>query len=197
MTDTRELACASADQRLQSRFNQYVSKPNGADGCWLWIGGKYQSGYGYFTVTNRQIAAHRCAFLMAYGAIPDGLFVCHDCPGGDNRACVNPNHLWLGTHKQNMADMTQKGRQAIGLRNGAYTKPDRVRKGTEHGRAKLTEGDVLAIRRKYATGTVTLKNLSAEYGVVFSIISRIVRYEIWAHLTEAKKAAANLAAKGE
>ena len=94
--------------------------------------------------------------------------VCHTC---DVRCCVNPDHLFLGTHDDNMKDRDEKGRQA-------------KQKGSSHGLAKLTEADVLDIRARYAAGGVTQRELAEEYGVNQSLVSYIKNKQIWKHIHE-------------
>lgn len=164
---------------FEERFWSKVSK---TDGCWLWTAGKFHAGYGQFRLAGRTVKAHRIAYELTHGPIPVGesyhdTCVCHTC---DNKLCVRPDHLFLGTQADNVADMVSKGRQALGDHNGSRTKPERLPRGEHHKRptAKLDEDRVRAIR--VATGTQA--KIAAAYGVSFQLVSLIRSRKIWAHV---------------
>jgi len=131
--------------------------------CWEWTGARAWSGYGVCTSFG-QLTAHRTAWLLANGPIPAGLHVLHRC---DNRCCINPEHLFLGTNADNMADRDRKGRTAC---------------GEQIKQARLRAADVLDIRRRYSTGQFTQRVLAREYGVDPSHISEIVTGKEWRHI---------------
>lgn len=155
---------------LEERFWKYVAK---TDGCWLWTGGVFWSGYGRTTVKGKHMLAHRAAYLLTHSSVPEDMMVCHDCdkfyPPGDitYRRCVRPDHLFLGTGKDNQQDMTRKGRGRIGEKAGS---------------AKLTEAQVVEIRRRYKVGGISQEKLGKEYGVNQTLIGFIVRGVTWKHL---------------
>jgi hypothetical protein len=130
--------------------------PNEHD-CWLWTGAIHRTGYGAFRLAGRQEQAHRAAWILLVGEIPDDLCVCHSC---DVRHCVNPAHLFLGTHADNMADRNIKRRQA---------------RGSGHGRAKLTEANVRDIRLSEESTTA----LALRYGVSHAAVWWVRRGDHW------------------
>lgn len=144
---------------IAARFLRHVSKQ--ANGCWLWTAALDRHGYGQFWWNGSHWRAHRAAYVMWRGPIPAGLLVLHSC---DVRACVNPDHLAVGSTQDNVDDRNAKGRQARGGRNGA---------------AKLSSEEVARVRRRYASGNVTQQELADELGVTQGAISRAVRALSW------------------
>lgn len=98
---------AGTKQPIAERFWPKVDKRGGDDACWPWLGGRFESGYGQFSQRPRNLRAHRVAYELTHGQIPDNLMVLHEC---DNPPCCNPKHLFLGTNDDNMADRQRKGR---------------------------------------------------------------------------------------
>ena len=160
-------ARANTASRFSARFWSKVQKAEG-EACWLWTAAVHSgTGYGMFSV-SRSIAdgAHRVAWRLTNGEIPDGQWVLHRC---DNPRCVRPDHLFLGTHDDNMADMVSKGRGTTANR------------GEGSARARLTEEDVREIRRLSATG-FGLSELGKRFGVPSTTISAIVHRYTWKHV---------------
>lgn len=148
-------------ERFYSKFT-----PGGVDECWEWEGRIQHSGHGVLSFNKSSLKAHRIAYFLANGPIPEGLSVCHSC---DNPACVNPGHLWLGTQADNNADRDRKGRA-------------KTAKGAKRPNAILTEDDVRKIIARYAEGGVTHKQLATEYGVAKTTITRIMMGLNWKHI---------------
>lgn len=140
------------------------------DECIVWPFPLDAYGYGQFGHNNMTRKAHRASYELNRGPITGGLHVCHRC---DNRACVNPNHLFLATNAENTADKMAKGRYGTG--QGAPP-------GERHGRAKLREADVIAIR----SSRETLRALSERYGVSQGHIWRLRKGLLWSCLSQQK-----------
>lgn len=124
---------------LREKFDRLVMR---RDGCWGWTAAKVK-GYGALTHLRQSLRAHRVAFELFVGPIPEGMCVLHKC---DNPECSNPEHLFLGTHADNVADKIAKRRQARADRHGSKTKPERYVFGEQHNRAKLTNEAVALVR---------------------------------------------------
>jgi len=150
------------------RFWQRCNRSGGINACWEWTAAKSSDGYGEIRVNNKVTKAHRLCWEIYYGLIPEGMFVCHRC---DNKSCVNPKHLFLGTPKDNMTDMRAKGR-------ARYI---RGQWGENHRDAKLTESKVLEIRRLKSRG-VSTGELSKAFGVSTVQINAICRRQYWKHI---------------
>ena len=93
------------------RFWKNVNK---TDSCWLWTGTPARNGYGHLHVNGKEEGAHRFSWMLVHGPIPKGLHVCHNCPGGDNPLCVNPDHMFLGTPQEHVKDRVAKGQMLKG-----------------------------------------------------------------------------------
>ena len=167
-----ECSCAphpgQADE-LADRFWSYVVKPKMPDACWQWTAGLFVNGYGQFRAGTKKVKAHRYAWELTYGQIPEGLCVCHHC---DNRRCVRPSHLFLGTQRDNAQDREHKGRGARG------PNPRKGLPGEGNPAAKLTLLEVCVIRRLGQNGE-TYHHLSEMFGVCRSQIGNIVRGTSW------------------
>ncbi len=160
-------SCADAPKPVEERFWAKVKKTNG---CWIWLGATNSQGYGSIArdPNKPRVATHRLSWEIHNGLIPKGMWVLHKC---DNPPCVRPDHLFLGTQKDNMQDMSKKGR---------YSK--RVMKGENHPLAKLTEKQVKKIRKSYVPGFIKQKDLGHKYGVSQGTIFQIVHRNLWKHI---------------
>lgn len=163
-----------ARRSLPERFWPRVSKQD--DGCWIWTGARHPFGYGVMNVAEpplrcRYVRAHRFSWELVNGPIPVGLCVLHTC---DVPACVNPAHLFLGTKKDNTADMTKKGRHKTRFQRNVPA-PTRI----------LSDLAVMTIRSMYRDSAYTLKGLGALFGVHFGTIHAIVRNKSYREVSNA------------
>jgi len=146
---------------LAERLEHY-SMPVPECGCWIWLGSLRKDGSGRMAVNGKPELAYRVAWRVYVGPIPEGMHVCHRC---DLRACINPDHLFLGTHFDNMRDMRAKGRAASTA-------------GTVNANARLSEQDVIAIRSSLEfSGT-----LAAKYGISRTHVYNVRSGRSWNHI---------------
>lgn len=146
--------------------------------CWEWQGTITQYGYGQFKYAGKTHRAHRVIYELTNGPIPDGFIVRHKC---DNRRCVNPAHLELGTHIDNMADMRTRGRSATGDRSSSVTHPELLRRGIGHHNAKLTDSTVVDIHRMRHQG-LTIVAIADVLDVSRNTVANVVHGRTWKHV---------------
>lgn len=175
--------------RTAAQTIEAYSMPVTDCGCWIWMGAQSTRGYGSIKFKGSSEKAHRLSYRAFVGPIPDGMHVLHKC---DTPSCVNPDHLFCGTHTDNMRDKERKGRgnQPRGERSGLSAYHRRVkagqvpppavpdRRGEKNNNAKLTEFDVLHIRNSNErSGT-----LAKRYGVDRHTIKNIKARKLWSYL---------------
>ena len=160
----REYPLSDAD------IERFWSKVDKSEGCWVWRGKPDRDGYGCIQLARpkRKRLAHRVAYQIANGEIPDGMYVLHRCPGKHNPLCVNPEHLIAGTPWQNMQDKYAQGTMACGSRQG---------------NSRLHEDDIPEIRHMLATGH-TQWDVARRFKVKQSIISDIKLGKRWTHVPD-------------
>lgn len=159
-------------------------------GCWLWIGYKNHKGYGVTHQSGKTWQAHRFSYLVHRGPFDLELFVLHSC---DARACVNPDHLFLGTNDDNMKDMVRKGRQAKGQnlsekisdaikrstkhpsKTGEYRNNLKARTGTAHPCTKLTDPQCEKLRIRYAQGDIGVRAVGLLFGISEETARKIIK----------------------
>lgn len=138
-------------------------KIDSATGCWMWDGQRLPSGYGLYCYKKRPQMVHRLSYQAFVGPVPRGMFVCHHC---DRPSCFRPECLFLGTRRDNTDDMLNKERQARGERQGS---------------AKLTEQQVVSIRRMI-DGGYSQKEIASEFDISQMTVCRIGLRRIWKHV---------------
>lgn len=154
------------------------------NGCWIWQGTKNGAGYGTIGLGRKSEGkgfAHRVSYEIFVGPIPEGQLVCHRC---DVKLCVNPTHLFCGTHNENMQDMVHKGRSNKG---DSWWTPDRKSgrctcKGEKHGCSKLRRSQVLEIRKLFDSGGWNKSQLARRFGVSRAMVRNIVNGKNWSHI---------------
>ena len=154
-------------QGLSKNFLQrFWAKVNKTESCWIWNAGCSTGGYGLLKKGSKgTIESHRASWIIHNGPIPKGLCVLHDCPSGDNRLCVNPNHLWIGTKTENNQDRDLKNRQA---------------KGEGNGKSKLTNEKVLEIRR--LAQEMSWRKVARKIGVAKTTVQDVLKRRSWKHV---------------
>lgn len=161
------------DDDIVKRFNERVDRRQD-DECWPWTGSVLKKDRrGVMSIDHKNVTAPRISWFVHHGCWPtDGMFVCHTC---DNPNCVNHQHLWLGTNKDNLRDAASKNR--------IYTQnhSDHI-KGSKHGNAKLTEELVMQARKEYKAGGISIRKLAAKYGVTYGPMQLILSGERWKHV---------------
>lgn len=144
-------------------YKRFWNKIRVTKGCWLWTGcTRGSKEYGAIRFKSKLYRAHRFSWIIHYGPIPEGILVLHTC---DNPLCVNPNHLFLGTHEDNIEDCKNKGR---------LNRP----KGEQNGRSKLSYEDVLLIKRRLKEG-IKQNILAKEFNISQQTISNIKLNQSW------------------
>lgn len=175
----RQVVFGTVEVRFWAKVNKAEGQgPRG--NCWEWQARRHRQGYGQFTMNRggerwKTVLAHRVAWELTHGAIPDGLDVLHHC---DNPPCSRPIHLFLGTNADNSVDMVAKGRQSKG-----DSWPARRRaKGSQHYNATLNENIVRKIRRLYAKGNVSYQALADDCNVSAGAIYFAISRKTWKHV---------------
>jgi hypothetical protein len=144
-------------------MDRFWNKVDQSGDCWEWMASKNHGGYGFFHYQGVCRLAHRVSHILHGGDIPNGMSVCHRC---DNPGCVNPNHLFIGTHLDNMRDMYSKGRRVAAV-------------GQQNGKTKLTDHQVIEIYNSTDTNIADAKR----HNICATVVSRIKSGQRWAYLT--------------
>lgn len=159
-------------------MERFWIKVNKASDCWEWTGARLPAGYGVFWVNGKNEGAHRVSWQLHKGPIPDGLWVLHKC---DNPRCVRPDHLFLGTPKDNTQDCQRKGRGGdSGIGDWVLQNVHLIPHGEEHSQAKLSAEAVSIIRAELRSGK-SQRSLARHFKVNQSTVRDIAINKTWRH----------------
>lgn len=185
--DTPELAAGRRKRWVKTLVERFWEKVDKSPGhgpwgdCWLWTGGQKGIGwnaYGSIRVNGKTVGAHRLAWEIHNGCpVPDGLLVLHTC---DTPLCVRGDHLFTGTHADNIADAIAKGRFAFPAPKVA---PEARARGVGHGMSRTDDATVKSIRREHEEGA-TIKSLADKHGLGWSTVDKIVKRKTWQHVKD-------------
>ncbi len=157
-------AATSEQYRIVAFEQRFIPEPN--SGCWIWTGMRHHgSQYGVFCFRRKSVRAHRASWEIYRGPVENGMCVLHKC---DVPMCVNPDHLFVGTQLENIADRHSKGRTKSAI-------------GSRQHLSKLSERDIPAIRQRRAAGE-TLARIAKDFGVTKHAIHGVVTGKTWAHV---------------
>jgi hypothetical protein len=152
------------DYAFEIQKLRFQSKVNKTDTCWLWTGNKLRGGYGLFKA-DKQRLAHRVAWFYEHKSYPNGVLR-HTC---DNPSCVSPSHLLDGTQQDNMNDMKAKGR-------------GRTPKGEDNGQSKLTNAQVIELRKEYASGSISSAKIAERLGMSQGCVYRMLKGQTYSSI---------------
>lgn len=167
------LGCQMKRTTAEDFWNK-IDQSAGPDGCWPWLRSLSGDGYGHCGFLGEQLA-HRVAYRLVRGKIPDEKCVLHTC---DHRPCCNPKHLFLGTRLENNKDRDNKGRTARGDQHGSRTHPECRPRGEKHACAKITDAQVGEMKALYASGNWSYRSLGRRFGVSHTEVGDVINFKI-------------------
>ena len=159
---------------LVERFWMRVNK---TPTCWLWTGSFDGGGYGQLGIDYKHVLAHRLSYEIHKGSIPPGMYVCHTC---DVRACVNPEHMFIGTAKDNMQDCKSKGRNRFVVLKGEAAPQAKITQAIADKIRELWAVDRVAHYGKHTKGRYSQTQIASMLGVPYSIVGCVTQGRSWA-----------------